>query len=94
MGARGQPKPRADDRWGQLAGSQALWAGVCRPRADPVQNTKINSVVQLSLPVSVRLGRAVGFPTRPCAVLSSPTTARVAGSLWGRVAGDRLEPKG
>lgn len=50
---------------GLLAGSQALRAGVCRPR---VQNTKINSVVQRSLAQSIHLGRAVAIPTRPRAV--------------------------
>lgn len=68
VGTRSRPKPRVDDHWGLLAESLALWAGVHRPRPDPVQNTKINSGVQLSLPVSASLGRTVALPTRPCAV--------------------------
>lgn len=70
MGARGWPKPRAYDHWGLVAGYWAFWAGVCRPRPDLVQNTKINSVVELSLPLSVRLGRSVAHP-KPCAVPTS-----------------------
>lgn len=42
----------------------------------------------------VRLGRVVGFFIRFCVVLFSLIIARVVGSLWGRVVGDRLELKG
>lgn len=73
----------ADDPWGPPAGSPALWAGVCRSRPDPAQNTKINSVVQLSLPVSVRLGGAVALPSRPCAVAVQSSHSVGSGSLWG-----------
>lgn len=80
MGAKSQPKPRTDDHWGLFAGSWALWAGVHRPRSDLVQNTKINSGVQLSLLVSVCMGRAVALPPGPVlSVQSSPCGQQ---SLW------------
>lgn len=63
---------------------------------DPAQNTKINSVVQLSLPVSGPGGRAVALPTRPCAVQANHNSG--SRSLWweGRGRGRHLwaEPKG
>lgn len=96
-GGTGGPQEPAQAQGGESPGpacqSRAFGAGVCRTRPEPVQNTKINSVVQLALPVSVWAGEWLP-PAGPVLSVQSSHSTGWAAEPEGVSATGWLEAKG